>query len=75
MLLLGGNAMDEEQKKWSQQFTANFGAREFVRLGCAVLIWQTAGIGLTLISRNAGLALIFQSVMFRLVFANLATNI
>jgi len=36
--------MDEEQKKWHEQYTHNLGLREFLRLGIAIIAWILAGI-------------------------------
>ena len=31
--------MNEEQKKWTEQAARNFGGREFLRFGCAIMLW------------------------------------
>jgi len=41
--------MDKEQKKWQEQFSRNFGAREYLRFSCFFLIWMFLAIALGLI--------------------------
>ena len=45
----GANEMDEEQKKWDEQFWRNFGAREYLRFSCFVGIWMFLAAALCLI--------------------------
>src|SRR5574341_1324169 len=56
--------MDEEQKKGYDQFSAGFGVEEFLRFGCAFVIWQGMGIGLFFLSGNVGYMLICIAIYF-----------
>ena len=57
--------MDEEQKKWQEQFWNNSGGpREVFRLGCALAVWLGTGIGLTTILNNVGYVLICMAIFF-----------
>jgi hypothetical protein len=57
--------MDEEQKKWQEQFWKNSGGTsEVFRFGCAFAIWLAIGIGLTIWSGNVGYALICMAIFF-----------
>ena len=57
--------MNEEQKKWQDQFWKNsWGIRELFRFGCAFIIWQAIGIGLTIWSGNVGYVLICMAFYF-----------
>ncbi len=53
-MAVGANEMNEEQKKWSRQYSSNFGAKEFLRLGCAIIIWLLIGIGISIAFDLAG---------------------
>jgi hypothetical protein len=51
--------MDEEQKKWSEQYGRNFGAKELLRFGCAFMTFLIIGITLGILFKNAGIMIIF----------------
>ena len=38
--------MDEKRREWRRQQSANFGAREFVRFGCAFIGWTFLGVAI-----------------------------
>jgi len=40
--------MNEERNKWSKQLSSNFGAKEFLRFGCAVMIWLFIGLAISI---------------------------
>ena len=64
-LLSGGNCMDEEQKKWQEQFwNSSGGTREVFRLGCAIALWQGMGLALTIWSGNVGYMMICLAIFF-----------
>ena len=46
--------MEQQRKKWLAQYAANIGAQEFLRLGCAILLWIFIGLGLTVPFALAG---------------------
>lgn len=46
--------MDDEQKRWSAQYTANIGVREFLRLFCAIMLWVLIGVGTSIVFDLAG---------------------
>src|SRR5574342_694199 len=46
--------MNDEQKEWSKQYTSNIGAKEFLRLGCAIMLWVFIGVGVSLIFELLG---------------------
>ncbi|MEW6083792.1 MAG: hypothetical protein AB1607_04270 [Chloroflexota bacterium] len=51
--------MNEEEKKWQEQYAKNStGNREIFRLGCVLVIWYAIGVGLTIWSGNVGYVLI-----------------
>ena len=60
--------MDEGQKKNSQQFAANFGAKEFLRFGCTFIALQMIGIALTVALGNAGYSIIFIAISFSIIW-------
>jgi len=61
--------MNDEQKKWQQQFLNNSGGtREVFRLGCVFTIWLGTGIGLTLWSNNGGYILFCFGVFITFAF-------
>ena len=56
--------MNEEQKKWSSQYTSNIGGREFLRLGCAIGSWILILVGLTIVFGFVGLSSKFTGLLF-----------
>jgi hypothetical protein len=56
---VGANQMSEREKKWADQSSRNFGAKEFLRFSCAFMILLFVGIGLGLVFKNAGIIVIF----------------
>ena len=56
--------MDEEQRKWSHQYSSNLGAREFLRFGCTFLLWLLIGPALSLTLGNVVYFLIFLVGVF-----------
>ncbi|HJR80414.1 MAG TPA: hypothetical protein VJ821_10105 [Anaerolineales bacterium] len=56
--------MDEKQKKWTEQYGSNFGAKEFLRFSCALMTLLIVGIGLGLAFKNAGIIVIFIVLFF-----------
>ena len=40
--------MDDEQKKWRKQYSSSLGAKEYIRLSCAIVIWQFIGVAIAL---------------------------
>ena len=65
--------MDDEEKEWYKQFSASFGAEEFIRFGCAFVLWQLTGFGLMLWLRNVGIMMIFLAPVF--LFPTLVTRL
>lgn len=64
--------MDDEQKEWYKQFSASLGAEEFIRFGCAFVLWQLTGLGMTLWLQNVGIMMIFLAPVF--LFPTLVTR-
>ena len=65
--------MNEEQKKWQEEFSSNSGGTtEVLRVGCAFIIWHVIGIGLYLWSGNMGYMLIWIAIS--LSFITLSTR-
>ena len=62
--------MDEQQKEWQKQYTTNFGAKELLRLGCAIIIWIFVGGGISIAFDFAGYAASFVvlSIFFIVIF-------
>jgi len=56
--------MDEEQKKWYQQYSSSFGVKEVLRAGCAILTWQFIGVALALLIAIPGKNEIFADMIF-----------
>ena len=56
--------MNEEQKEWYRRFSSSFGAREFVRFGCAFFIWEFIGLGLYIWLNNIGIFVLFMAIYF-----------
>jgi len=46
--------MGEERKEWFEQFNRNFGVREILRFGCAIVIWIILGAALGVAFEIAG---------------------
>jgi hypothetical protein len=46
--------MNDEQKAWSRQYTANTGAKEILRWGCAIMVWIFIGTGVSVALELAG---------------------
>ena len=46
--------MDEKQKEWYQQYSSNIGAKEILRLGCAIMLWIFIGLGISVPIAFAG---------------------
>jgi hypothetical protein len=46
--------MNERQKEWSRQYTSNIGAKEFLRLCCAIMAWVFVGVGISISLELAG---------------------
>ena len=51
--------MDDDQQKWSKQYAANFGAKEFLRFGGAFMTLLIVGLALGMAFHNAGIIIIF----------------
>ena len=45
--LSGGEQMNDEQKEWYKQYSSNLGAKEILRLGCAIILWIFIGLGIS----------------------------
>ena len=56
--------MDEEQRKWYQQYLASFGVREFFRFGCFLIFWISLAGVLTVILKSSMVFLAFFILMF-----------
>ena len=56
--------MNEERKEWSKQYYANFGLRQFLRLGSAILIWMSLAVVLVLTFNNTVFIGVFVVIMF-----------
>ncbi|HXD09402.1 MAG TPA: hypothetical protein VN653_05005 [Anaerolineales bacterium] len=39
--------MNDEQKEWYKQYSSNLGAKEILRLGCAIMLWIFIGLGIS----------------------------
>jgi hypothetical protein len=69
MLLLGGNVMNEEQKRWYEQYRKYFGTRERLRFGCALISWTVLGLvasipfGISSYQKGYDVFLIFLLIM------------
>jgi uncharacterized membrane protein HdeD (DUF308 family) len=59
--------MDDEQKKWHEQFSENFGAREYVRFSCLFVLWMFLPAGLALVFNNSGIIAVFLITAFLVV--------
>jgi hypothetical protein len=63
--------MDDERKKWSEQYNNNTGPREIFRFGCALMIWMFFGVAITLAFEFAGFhatAIIIFTIFFISMF-------
>src|SRR5258706_10727261 len=60
--------MDEEQKKWLNQYYSNIGGKEFLKLGCAIAIWIPIGVVISIVFNNGTVATIFIFSMLVLPF-------
>jgi len=40
--------MDDEQKKWRKQYSSSLGAKEYIRLSGAIVIWEFIGMAIAL---------------------------
>jgi hypothetical protein len=58
--------MNDEQKIWSRQYASSIGTKEFIRVGCAIIIWIFLGIGLTLAFHLTGYSA--DSAIFNIFF-------
>lgn len=56
--------MNEEQKRWSYQYSSNFGAKEFLRLSCALIIWVFVLIIISVLFALAGYSSNLMSWIF-----------
>jgi hypothetical protein len=56
--------MDEEQRIRSEQYARNFGAKELLRLGCALMTLLIGGVALGFAFNNAGIMIIFTTLFF-----------
>ncbi|HLO17328.1 MAG TPA: hypothetical protein VK206_21020 [Anaerolineales bacterium] len=67
--------MNEEQKEWSKKYTASIATKEFLRIGCAIMLWVFLGAALALASDLAGYSWgpiifgVFLMMMFIFPFA------
>ncbi len=66
--LSGSDRMNEEQKEISEQFAKNFGAKEFVRYGCAFTSLLLIGLALGMIFHNSGITIIFVVLSFGIIW-------
>jgi hypothetical protein len=41
--------MDDEQKEWSSQLSRSLGVKEFLRFGCAFILWHLIGVALAVL--------------------------
>ncbi len=64
--------MNQEQKDWYKQLGRSFGAKEFLRFGCAFLFWILLGTTLAVWLRAPVIELAFLLAVF--VFAPIATR-
>jgi len=68
-----GEQMDNEQKKWEKKFWENFGIIEYLRLGCAIVIWNLLLIALSItipsIFGRDSTVIIFSTIFFVTLFA------
>ena len=62
--------MDEERKKWLAQYAANIGAREVLRLGCAIItgIFISGGISTALDLAGYSNSFIISAIFFIIMF-------
>ncbi len=60
--------MNEEQKEISEQFAKNFGAKEFVRYGCAFVSLLLSGLALGMIFHNFGITIIFITLFYGIIW-------
>ena len=62
--------MDEEQKEWRKRYTSNIGAKEVLRLGCAMILWIFIGVGMSVLfaSRGYSNSFIFFVIFFIMLF-------
>jgi hypothetical protein len=54
--------MDEDRKRWYEQYSKSFGAEEFLRFGCAFIIWNFIGLGMEIWLHNIGVFEIFLAI-------------
>jgi len=62
--------MDEERRKWLAQYAANIGAREVLRLGCAIItgIFISGGISTALDLAGYSNSFIISAIFFIIMF-------
>ena len=58
--------MNDEQKEWYKQYSSNIGAKEILRLGCAIILWIFIGFGISFLFVLAGYS--NSSIVFVIFF-------
>jgi hypothetical protein len=56
--------MDEDPRKWSNQYYSNLGGKEFLRSGCAIGLWFLLGFVLGDIFYSKLLLFVFIAILF-----------
>jgi hypothetical protein len=60
--------MDDEQKRWSEQYDRNFSEKEFLRYGCVLMSFLLVGITLGMTLHNAGIIVLFVVVFHAIIW-------
>jgi hypothetical protein len=56
--------MDEDPRKWSNQYYSNIGGKEALRFGCAISLWILLGMGLGEIFHSKLIMIAFAALLF-----------
>lgn len=64
--------MNDEQKEWYNRLSRSFGAKEFLRFGCAFLLWLLLGTALGVLLHTAIIEIAF--LLAACVYAPIATR-
>jgi hypothetical protein len=64
--------MNDEQKEWYKQFSSSIGTKEFLRFGCAFVLWLLLGTTLAVLLRVPIIEVAFLLAVF--VYAPVATR-
>lgn len=56
--------MDEDPRKWLNQYYSNIGGKEALRFGCAISLWILVGMGLGEVLHSKLILIVFAALLF-----------